>query len=176
MIRRLLKDKRGLTLMELVVVLSILGILAAIVTPAVTGATTGGRATAAKGDIKNTQEAVDRYQGDEPASKYPTSDGAAATTALSTSGVTTGMLKAIYWNATFTDPRDATKSKTFVPDYLRLKPAHADQDVVLASGDTVNTFFDGAEVTLTMSGAYSGKVWNLTSDGKVILLLSGDQY
>lgn len=67
--RGLFRREDGLTLVELLVVMSILGVLAAIVVGNVTGMTTEGRDQSVVADTDAIQKAVDSYYGDS--NKYP---------------------------------------------------------------------------------------------------------
>src|SRR3972149_537454 len=64
--RFLFGKEKGITLLELVVVLSILAVVASIVTPAVGGQTTRGRASTKASDIAAVQSAVDNFSSDSP--------------------------------------------------------------------------------------------------------------
>lgn len=61
-ITRILKNRRGFTLMELIVVIIILGLLAAIVGQRFIGQTSKARTTAAKAQIKILSNALTQYR------------------------------------------------------------------------------------------------------------------
>jgi general secretion pathway protein G len=63
---------RGFTLIEIMVVITILGILAALIVPRVVGRTDDARITAAKADIQNILAALKIYRLDN--GRYPTSE------------------------------------------------------------------------------------------------------
>jgi len=60
--RRLWRDQRGFTLIELVVVITIIGVLVAVIVPAVAGYTDNAKKKAAKADAKNIQTALLVYE------------------------------------------------------------------------------------------------------------------
>ena len=58
------KDKRGFTLIEILVVIMIIGILASIIAPRFVGRTEDAKVTAAKADISAIELAIDAYEAD----------------------------------------------------------------------------------------------------------------
>mgnify|MGYP003699977431 CR=1 FL=1 len=60
-VKALNKDERGFTLIELIVVIAILGILAAIAVPRVTTSLSNAKTNADEANIKILQNAVERY-------------------------------------------------------------------------------------------------------------------
>jgi general secretion pathway protein G len=69
---RTLPNQRGFTLVEIMVVVVILGILAALVVPRVIGRTDEARAVAAKQDIAATMQALKLYRLDN--GRYPSTE------------------------------------------------------------------------------------------------------
>ena len=83
---------RGFTLIELMVVLVIIGVLAALIVPNVLDRTDDARATAAKTDVNNLMQALKLYKLDNQ--RYPTSEqGLQALVAKPTSGPIPGNWK-----------------------------------------------------------------------------------
>ena len=72
---RAARGEEGLTLLELVVVTSILAVLSAIISLSVTGRSTEGRAAVQVADEATIQRAVDRFSGEHPQGRFPTLNG-----------------------------------------------------------------------------------------------------
>lgn len=86
---RLCADRRGFTLIELMVVIVILGILAAIIAPRVIGRTDEAKVTEARVQIKNFETAIKLYKIDN--GRYPTTEqGLNALVAKPTVGIIPG--------------------------------------------------------------------------------------
>lgn len=106
--KRLFHSSRGFTLIELMVVMTIMSILAAIVVPAVTGTTTAGRGTTMTADVNTVQNAVERFVGDHPKGDlggWPTASG---------NKPTAGEVSLpLDWGAAYVDKQDGVTVKTF---------------------------------------------------------------
>ncbi|MGB9679466.1 MAG: competence type IV pilus major pilin ComGC [Thermoanaerobacteraceae bacterium] len=70
-VKALNKDERGFTLIELIVVIAILGVLAAIAVPQFTGTLSNAKEKADDASLKILQDAVNRYYYDNNET-YPT--------------------------------------------------------------------------------------------------------
>jgi len=70
--RRAPRGARGFTLIELIVVVTILGIMAALIVPRIVGRTDDARVAAAKQDIATLMQALKLYRLDN--GRYPTAD------------------------------------------------------------------------------------------------------
>ena len=73
--RAILRDQRGLTLLELTVVAAILSVLAGLTAAAVTGSTSQSKAVLLGANLAEIQKATDRFNGEHPFSLYPTVNG-----------------------------------------------------------------------------------------------------
>ena len=174
--RFLFGHEKGITLLELVVVLSILAVVASIVTPAVGGQTTRGRASTKASDIAAVQSAVDNFSSDSPSnsdltSGYPVNgkQKPSNTTGnyhavisdfkLPDGSTTTLYVKPIDFNAEFTASGESgTSTKKLVPGYVRAFPKHSgttsgtDPNVTLNASEQ-NTdskkVFNGGDVVFT---------------------------
>ncbi|WP_018250049.1 type II secretion system protein [Orenia marismortui] len=82
--RRLLKED-GFTLLELLVVIAVIGILAAIVMPQVTGVQDDAQLNSAKASLANIQTALEKYKVDN--GEYPTESDVWNDTDAATAGI-----------------------------------------------------------------------------------------
>ncbi len=170
------KGQRGFTLVEILIVIAVLGVLAAIVTPAVSGVVTSARTQGKGGDIKNVEEGIARYQADN-ASALPITGSTSPTKSLLDTN-TDAIIK-VKVNTSATDPTGfpadsavdvvcGSSSSTvaaaldqcfgsldfagkLVPTYVKSAPKHS-TDLVTATADT-----DGATADLTITGGDSSK-------------------
>ncbi|MEK7874020.1 MAG: prepilin-type N-terminal cleavage/methylation domain-containing protein, partial [Chloroflexota bacterium] len=142
--------QEGITLLELVVVLSILAVVASIVTPAVAGKTAKSRETVQFADIQAVQSAVDSYASEAPSrstgsgtvglatlaqnNRFPVWDETAPTSTdywavvtgfvLPNGTTATLYVKPLDFAASYTRVETGTV-KRFVPDYLKQMPRYA---------------------------------------------------
>jgi len=166
--RRLPGSEEGITLLELVVVLSVLAVVASIVTPAVTGKTAKSRETVQFADIQAVESTVNTYASEAPSRSTGSGTVGLATlvqnfrfplwdetvpTSTDYWAVVTGFVLPNGTTATlYVKPLDFTasyiKSETglvrrFVPDYLKQTPRYAlttvDADGKNDVGDVVFT-------------------------------------
>ncbi|MDO8530892.1 MAG: prepilin-type N-terminal cleavage/methylation domain-containing protein [Dehalococcoidia bacterium] len=203
-LKRFLGREKGVTLLELVVVLSIMAVIASIVAPAVGGKTTSGRGTVKVSDIATVQGAVDNYVGEAPAlTNYPVNGNqkpslatgnyqATITSFVMPDGATTTLyVKPIDFNSNFLKTGEgAGTTKTFVPSYLKTYPKHsgatgttADPNVLAGSsnftGGTIS-FVGGKDYTpggtIGTIAATSIGVWVIDQNSRVWVLLDDSNY
>lgn len=173
------KQSKGFTLIELMVVMTILSVLAGIVVPAVTGTTTAGRGTTMTADVNTVQNAVERFVGDNPrgsAAGWPTNDGTLPT-----------VTKPIHWAASFVDKSDNVSIKTFGAgpvkagastdakigsSYLRTAIPHA--GATRAADDKTSVLTDALTFVLTVTAAASAP--NITLVNTVVATTSAVGY
>ena len=85
MLNKLMKNKKGFTLIELIVVIAILGILAAVLVPSIGNYVTKANDSAAAGDAKAAQQAAQRLATDIDYGNVTCADVAAFKTTLASS-------------------------------------------------------------------------------------------
>lgn len=157
--KRIFHKSLGFTLIELMVVMTIMSILAAIVVPAVGGTTTAGRASVLNNDKQAIQGSVDRYVGDHhsgPNGGYPISGGILPS-------ATVGSVP-LDWGASFVDPKEGT-IKSFAKDYVKLTKPASDTTVFAPNAATGATICVTeppgticGEINVTVTIPHSGAV------------------
>lgn len=201
---RFLGREKGVTLLELVVVLSIMAVIASIVAPAVGGKTTGGRGTAKASDTATVQGAVDNYVGEAPASvSYPVNGNQKPTSAtggyqakitgfvMPDGSSATLYVKPVDFKSSFSAVGESAEAtKTFVPNYLKTYPKHSgatgstsDPNVLASTTNFtggVISFTGGKDYTPTTGDrttvADSIGVWVIDQDSRVWVLLDDSAY
>ncbi|MBI4311834.1 MAG: prepilin-type N-terminal cleavage/methylation domain-containing protein [Chloroflexi bacterium] len=169
-------SQRGFTLVEVLIVVAVLAVLAAIVTPAVSGVISSARAQGKEGDIKNVETGVQRYSADN-ANALPITGTTEPTASVAIVASTDNVIR-VKVDTLATNPSDFTSlaadvtcgsgtevmtlalaqcfgaldfAGKLVPDYVKAAPKHATDAVTVLAADLVT----GADLTLT--GADSSK-------------------
>ncbi len=112
------KSRKGFTLVELLVVIVVLAVLAAIVLPKFVGAGTRSKESALKSDLKLIRNAITLFYNDTGA--YPASLAALAATTAPASGLapdgTTKAINAADWHGPYLDsiPNDPVSGSAFI--------------------------------------------------------------
>ena len=151
------RAEHGFTLIEVIVVVSILSILASVVIPSVTGLVARGQATEKAADLRETTVAVARYvqgndslpitQATQPAEKVRDTDGdgvirvAVDTSAVDGTGALPGTIEVscVAASTSLTDAFEACFGSIdffALGDLLANRPPHAAEDVTDADGAT----------------------------------------
>ncbi len=185
-------SERGFTLVELLIVVAILGVLAAVVIPTFTGVTSQSRASSQTTDINSVQAAVDRFNADAESSwpseanldvpalwdagEVPTEDKTGAGTSGDPYVFDHDTIAGVDWTA-------VTGTKTFNPDYIRTKPKHADETITVADTASSAVFEIKknnetvyVQLTNTSGGSLNLPTWGIDKDGSVWVFVNGESY
>ncbi|GEM_PF-1638243 len=169
--KKLFKQSKGFTLIELMVVMTILSVLAGIVVPAVTGTTTIGRGAALTSDIVTVQQAVDRFAGENTKGTdkgWPTGNFSGGAGDGSKGELPTAGSVPIDWGANFSDQNNV--KKVLLIHYLRGSVTHSGatrDDSGTNEADIRNLLMSPLKSTDITEAKY-GKV----TDGNVKITLS----
>jgi len=166
-VKRLLKGSEGFTLVEMTVVIAIIAVLAALTLPAVTGVTTSTRSASKAGDLKEVEQAVTRYESDNPATLPSAATLLSVATHVADANADGNIDINIYIDGT--DSPDATPREnicaaataalalnacfgeilfsSLAPDFLKLAPAYS---------TTADFVTDSLVTTGTINGVTSG--------------------
>ena len=130
--RNTLRDSRGFTLIEIMVVIVILALLAALVAPKIMGRSDDAKITVAKNQIRDIESALKLYKLDNGI--YPsTEQGLAALITKPTVGVIPKNYKPEGYLESKQVPQDPWKT-----DYIYLSPGeHGDYDLCSLGADSV---------------------------------------
>ncbi|GFE57258.1 type II secretion system major pseudopilin GspG [Geobacter sp. AOG1] len=127
-----LRDSRGFTLIEIMVVIVILALLAALVAPKIMGRSDDAKISVAKNQIRNIESALKLYKLDN--GTYPTTEqGLAALITKPTVGVIPKNYKTEGYLESKQVPQDPWKT-----DYVYISPGeHGDYDLCSLGADSV---------------------------------------
>ncbi len=173
--------EKGFTLVELLVVMSIMAVLAAVVVPAVTGINTTARNAAQPEDINQLQNAATRFNADSGSWPTKASTGASAGALPATTFTNTTTLytftKASIAGIALTSTYD---SKTFVPDYTSTPKHGSDTVTVPTTNKTITISKQGVTNTVTLLNTTAAEetwdAWGIDSKGGVWSFITKDSY
>jgi prepilin-type N-terminal cleavage/methylation domain-containing protein len=161
-LKQALKAQKGFTLVEMTVVIAIIAVLAALSLPAVTGLTTTSRGTSKIGDLKEVEQAMTRYESDNPGDftgSTPTVDvtdadqnGTITILVPITGVVTTGTTPTTDVTCAGTNTPDAIATcfgnivfTSVIPDYLKSYPQHYADNIT--AGNNTGTGVGDDDIT-----------------------------
>jgi len=135
-----LKKDKGFTLIEILIVLAVLGILAAVVVPNMTGFLGRGKDRSYEADMRTLQASVDSYYTDtltrKGSPKYPTGNGTSSDTAAAN----------VYINL----------SHLVSGNYLRDVPQSASADNTGGSGGSYSWYIDSKGIVKSVPTYVAG--------------------
>jgi len=151
--------RKGFTLVEILIVVIILGILAAIVIPQFTNASTEARQSSMTSQLQTIRSAVELYKLEHATDGYPTSDG-------STAGAWDWTKLTGKTNPDHTGTTTGTPTKGPYLQQAPINPLNSSSDVqVVATDPAVGTAATGGFVFSTSTGKIFGVDANSKTTG-----------